>query len=181
MWFWVTFATAQPTHRRTHESHSNTNKQIWKGAKRRGEILIRPLTWDADEGHVVSLTTSSQEGDLFLGPPLHLHSSEHLLIMGYEHLLVDGGLGTHFWSRAGEQLANSLSGEDGIHSSWRGEEKSKLNWQKWWTRRASYGTHKSHKLQKKHILSHLPLLVSGHPDSLGFICPCFEIYNSFIQ
>lgn len=63
--------------------------------KKKAEMRICALTWDADERHVIALTTGGQKGDLLLGPTLHLHGSKHLLIMGYEDLFVDGGLGTH--------------------------------------------------------------------------------------
>ncbi len=86
------------TYRGPHKSNFNTIQKR-RGEEKRREEKICCLTREADEGHVVSLTTSGKEGDLLLGPPLHLHSGKHLFIMGYEDLFVDRWLGTHLWSR----------------------------------------------------------------------------------
>lgn len=85
LWLW-------PHLGQSHKGGGQNRKKKWREF----------LTWEADEGHVIALTTGGQKGDLLLCPPLHHHGGQHLLVVRHEHLLVDGRLGTHGAVRAGK-------------------------------------------------------------------------------
>lgn len=149
--------------------------------KRREEkTVICPLTWKTDEGHVVSLSTCSQEGNLLFGPPPNLHGSKHLLVMGYEDLLVDGWLGTHLWSRQEwTGVAKGLSREGDIHFSLKARKHGKTaNYikQKGWLRLTTQTKvllcHKSPKSQKTHPFS---------LSSTGILPSRFKFYFSVFK
>lgn len=70
-------------------------------------LMREDFTWQANECGVVTLASCSQERDLLLRPPPHLHGCQHPFIVRKKDRLVEGRFGAHCsrWHRPGDSRA----------------------------------------------------------------------------